>query len=39
MTKVGEAYCCKMCGTKVGVLQAGKGVLYCCEKPMEKDSN
>ena len=34
--KVGEVYCCKMCGTQVGILKVGKGELSCCEKPMLK---
>jgi desulfoferrodoxin-like iron-binding protein len=39
MMEVGEVYCCVMCGTEVGILKAGKGVLSCCEKPMVKNNN
>jgi superoxide reductase len=34
MTKVEETYLCKICGNKVKVLEAGKGTLVCCKKPM-----
>jgi len=34
MTKVGDIYLCKICGNKVKVLEAGKGILICCGKPM-----
>jgi len=34
MTKVEEIYLCKICGNKVKVLEAGKGTLVCCGKPM-----
>jgi len=34
MTKVEEVYVCKVCGNKVKVLEAGRGALVCCEKPM-----
>lgn len=35
-TQVGEVYLCTICGNKVQVVQAGKGQLVCCGKPMEK---
>jgi desulfoferrodoxin-like iron-binding protein len=35
MTKVGEIYFCEICGNKVKVLEAGKGTLVCCGKPMK----
>jgi desulfoferrodoxin-like iron-binding protein len=34
MTRVEEIYLCKVCGNKVKVLEAGKGTLVCCGKPM-----
>jgi len=34
VTKVEEVYLCKICGNKVKVLEAGKGTLVCCGKPM-----
>lgn len=34
-TKVGEIYLCEICGNKVQMIQAGKGVLVCCGKPMK----
>jgi superoxide reductase len=34
MTKIEEVYLCKICGNKVKVLEAGKGTLVCCGKPM-----
>ena len=39
MTKVGEIYFCEMCGTKVGILKAGKGILTCCGEPLKIDSD
>ncbi|MEM2589332.1 MAG: desulfoferrodoxin FeS4 iron-binding domain-containing protein [Candidatus Aenigmatarchaeota archaeon] len=35
MTKVGEIYLCEICGNKVKVIEAGKGTLVCCGKPMK----
>lgn len=35
MTKVGDVYLCEICGNKVKVLEAGKGTLVCCGKPMK----
>ncbi|MBS7647983.1 desulfoferrodoxin FeS4 iron-binding domain-containing protein [Candidatus Bathyarchaeota archaeon] len=35
MTKVGEIYLCEICGNKVKVIEAGKGMLVCCGKPMK----
>jgi desulfoferrodoxin-like iron-binding protein len=35
VTKVGEIYFCEICGNKVEVLEAGKGNLVCCGKPMK----
>jgi desulfoferrodoxin-like iron-binding protein len=32
--KIGEVYFCEMCGTEVGILKAGKGIISCCERPM-----
>ncbi|MDH5483211.1 MAG: desulfoferrodoxin FeS4 iron-binding domain-containing protein [Candidatus Bathyarchaeota archaeon] len=34
MTKVEEVYVCEICGNIVKVLEAGKGILVCCGKPM-----
>ncbi len=34
VTKAEEVYLCKICGNKVRVLEAGKGTLVCCGKPM-----
>ncbi|MBS7632651.1 desulfoferrodoxin FeS4 iron-binding domain-containing protein [Candidatus Bathyarchaeota archaeon] len=34
MTKIGEIYFCEICGNKE-VLEAGKGTLVCCGKPMK----
>jgi superoxide reductase len=35
MTKIGEVYFCEICKNKVKVLEAGKGTLICCGKPMK----
>jgi superoxide reductase len=35
VTKVGETYLCEICGNKVKVIEAGKGTLVCCGKPMK----
>ncbi|MCL6578329.1 MAG: desulfoferrodoxin FeS4 iron-binding domain-containing protein [Candidatus Bathyarchaeota archaeon] len=35
MTRVREVYFCEICGNKVKVLEAGKGTLVCCGKPMK----
>jgi desulfoferrodoxin-like iron-binding protein len=34
MTKIGEVYLCSICGNKVKIVEAGKGTLVCCGKPM-----
>jgi len=34
VTKIEEIYLCKICGNRVKVLEAGKGTLVCCGKPM-----
>jgi desulfoferrodoxin-like iron-binding protein len=33
--QVGQVYVCEICGTKVKMLVAGKGVLICCGQPMK----
>jgi superoxide reductase len=33
--QVGQVYICEICGTKVKMLVAGKGVLICCGQPMK----
>jgi len=35
VTKVGEIYLCEIGGNKVKVIEAGKGTLVCCGKPMK----
>lgn len=35
MTEVGKVYRCNVCGNIVEVLNAGKGTLVCCGRPME----
>lgn len=35
MTERNQTYRCNVCGNIVSVLQAGKGELVCCGKPME----
>lgn len=32
--QTGQVYVCDICGNKVKVLEAGKGVLICCGQPM-----
>jgi len=39
MAEVGDVYLCEICDQKVGVLQAGQGILVCCETPMKKQNN
>jgi len=34
-TKVGEKYECKECGVIVEIVEAGAGMLYCCDAPMK----
>jgi desulfoferrodoxin-like iron-binding protein len=33
--QAGQVYVCEICGTKVKMLVAGKGVLICCGQPMK----
>jgi superoxide reductase len=33
--QVGQVYVCEICGNKVKMLVAGKGVLICCGQPMK----
>ena len=33
-TKVGEKYQCRECGLVVEVIEAGAGMLYCCDEIM-----
>ena len=33
--QVGQIYICEICGNKVKLLAAGKGVLICCGQPMK----
>ncbi len=33
--KVGQIYACEICGNKVKMVVAGKGVLVCCGQPMK----
>jgi len=35
MAKLNAIYKCKVCGDVVSVIEAGKGELNCCGKPME----
>jgi desulfoferrodoxin-like iron-binding protein len=34
--QVGQVYVCDICGNKVKILAAGKGVLICCGQPMRQ---
>jgi len=33
--QAGQVYICEICGNKVKMLVAGKGVLICCGQPMK----
>ena len=33
--QAGQVYVCEICGIKVKMLVAGKGVLICCGQPMK----
>jgi desulfoferrodoxin-like iron-binding protein len=33
--QAGQVYVCEICGNKVKMLVAGKGVLICCGQPMK----
>ncbi len=33
--KAGQIYVCEICGNKVKMVVAGKGVLVCCGQPMK----
>jgi desulfoferrodoxin-like iron-binding protein len=33
--KVGEKYCCSVCGNEVTVTKVGGGTLVCCGQPMK----
>jgi desulfoferrodoxin-like iron-binding protein len=35
MTSIDEVYFYEICGKKVRVIEAGVGVLICCEEPMK----
>ena len=34
-TEKDQVYECKECGNKVKIVEAGDGMLYCCDTPMK----
>ncbi|MCW8801913.1 MAG: desulfoferrodoxin FeS4 iron-binding domain-containing protein [Candidatus Bathyarchaeota archaeon] len=36
MTIEGKMYACKVCDNVVKVMTPGKGILFCCDQPMQR---